>query len=131
MRKVHLRTVFKIFIRDIRRIVTNWVTLTVVCGLILLPSLYAWINIYASWDPYANTKGIKVGVVNNDTGGLLKGFSFNIGDEIVHSLKQNDKLGWTFYNTKDEGIAKAEKRRGVRYDCHSRRLLAENEYDAE
>ncbi|WP_217266710.1 YhgE/Pip domain-containing protein [Paenibacillus tianmuensis] len=98
----------RIYTHDIRRIVTNWVTLTVVCGLIMLPSLYAWINIYASWDPYANTKGIKVGVVNNDTGGTLKGITFNIGDEIVHSLKQNEKLGWTFYNTKDEGIAKAE-----------------------
>ncbi|WP_302058390.1 YhgE/Pip domain-containing protein [Paenibacillus sp. MZ04-78.2] len=108
MRKVSLRTVLRIYTHDIRRIVTNWVTLTVVCGLIMLPSLYAWINIYASWDPYANTKGIKVGVVNNDTGGTLKGLTFNIGDEIVHSLKQNEKLGWTFYNTKDEGIAKAK-----------------------
>ncbi|MFB6364110.1 YhgE/Pip family protein [Paenibacillus elgii] len=108
MRKVSLRTVLRIYTHDIRRIVTNWVTLTVVCGLIMLPSLYAWINIYASWDPYANTKGIKVGVVNNDTGGTLKGLTFNIGDEIVHSLKKNEKLGWTFYNTKDEGISKAE-----------------------
>ncbi len=108
MRKVSLRTVLRIYTHDIRRIVTNWVTLTVVCGLVLLPSLYAWINIYASWDPYANTKGIKVGVVNNDKGGTLKGMTFNIGDEIIHSLQQNEKLGWTFYNTKDEGIAKAE-----------------------
>lgn len=108
MRKVSLRTVLRIYTHDIRRIVTNWVTLTVVCGLILLPSLYAWINIYASWDPYSNTKGIKVGVVNNDKGGTLKGVTFNIGDEIIHSLQQNEKLGWTFYNTKDEGIAKAE-----------------------
>ncbi|KPV58676.1 hypothetical protein QJ48_14960 [Paenibacillus sp. A3] len=108
MRKVSLRTVLRIYTYDIRRIVTNWVTLTVVCGLVLLPSLYAWINIYASWDPYSNTKGIKVGVVNNDKGGTLKGITFNIGDEIIHSLQQNEKLGWTFYNTKDEGIAKAE-----------------------
>ena len=52
--------------------------------------------------------GIKVGVVNNDKGGTLRGVTFNIGDEIVHSLQQNEKLGWTFYNTKDEGVAKAE-----------------------
>lgn len=108
MRSLRPLTVLRIYTHDVRRIVSNWVTLTVICGLILLPSLYAWINIYASWDPYSNTRGLKVGIVNNDTGGTLKGIRFNIGDEIVHSLKENTKLGWTFYNTADEGIAKAD-----------------------
>ena len=59
-----MKNIWKIFQSDMVKIATSWVTLVIVCGVIVLPPLYAWINIYASWDPYSNTKGIKVAVVN-------------------------------------------------------------------
>lgn len=37
-------------------------------GILILPSLYAWFNIYACWDPYGNTDNIKVAVANVDKG---------------------------------------------------------------
>ena len=46
--------VFQIYTKDIRNIVTNWVVAVIIGGLIFLPSLYAWLNIYASMDPYAH-----------------------------------------------------------------------------
>ena len=72
-------------------------------GVCLLPSLYAWFNIAANMDPYGNTKGIKVAVVNNDTGSAKGSIDINAGDKIIENLKKNDQLGWTFTD-EDEAI---------------------------
>jgi len=88
--------ILRIYFRDIKNIVTNWVALVIILALVGLPSLYAWFNIKASWDPYGNTKGIAVAVSNLDQGTVLRGKSVNIGNQVVQSLKQNKKLGWTF-----------------------------------
>ena len=47
--------------------------IVIVLGLMVLPSLYAWFNIKASWDPYGNTKGIQIAVSNQDVGSNLRG----------------------------------------------------------
>lgn len=107
--KVNVKTIAKMYKKDLNKIITSWATLIIIIGLAVLPSLYAWVNIYASWDPYSNTSGIKVGIVNNDVGGSIRGIEFNIGNEVVKLLKENKKLGWTFYKDEDEGIKKAEE----------------------
>ncbi|MEG1002659.1 YhgE/Pip domain-containing protein [Clostridium sp.] len=101
-----MKNVFKIYKRDIKKIVTNWVALVVVIGLIILPSLYAWFNIKSSWDPYGNTKGIKVAVVNEDKGASYGGKDLNIGDELITELSENDSIGWNFVNKEkaDKGV---------------------------
>lgn len=99
-------TILRIYLRDIKNIITNWVALVIMLALIALPSLYAWFNIKASWDPYGNTKGIAVAVSNLDEGIILRGKPINVGDQVVQSLKQNKKLGWTFVseNTALDGV---------------------------
>ncbi|WP_198677537.1 YhgE/Pip domain-containing protein [Leucobacter luti] len=69
----------------------------ILIGIIVIPSLYAWFNIIAFWDPYGNTKDVKVAVVNLDEGAYssLTG-SLDVGDQVVAQLKQNDQLGWQF-----------------------------------
>ena len=94
----------RIFMEDLWKIAKNWVAIVIVAGLAILPSLYAWINIYASWDPYGSTGGVKVAVVNLDEGSSIAGNAMNIGAEVSDSLRENDKLGWTFYDTIEEGI---------------------------
>ncbi len=91
----------KIFRRDIASIVTNWVTLLIIIVLIVIPSLYAWFNIRACWDPYSNTKELSVAIVNLDNGGQYKDKKLNAGKDIVNKLKENDKIGWEFVNKDD------------------------------
>lgn len=91
-----MRNVWEIYKRDIKNIIKNPIALVIIIGLCILPSLYAWFNIYASWDPYGNTKGVKVAVVNNDEGGELEGRAINIGNDIVSELKNNKDIGWIF-----------------------------------
>ena len=96
-----MKNILGIFKRDIKSIITNWVALVVVCGLIILPSLYAWFNIKASWDPYGNTNGIKVAIVNEDSGDTLGEKSINIGEKLIEKLKENNNLGWQFVSKED------------------------------
>ena len=91
-----MRNIWQIYKRDIKRIITNPVALIIIVGLCILPSLYAWFNIYASWDPYGNTNGVKVAIVNKDEGGTLKEEDLNIGNDIVSELKNNNDIGWVF-----------------------------------
>lgn len=93
--------IFKIFYDDIKDIFTNFALLIVIIALCILPSLYAWFNILASWDPYKNTKNIPIAVINNDKGTVFSDKSINIGNQLIKKLKNNDSLGWEFVNTDD------------------------------
>ena len=103
---------FAIFKRDIKRLLVNPVALVVTLGVCVIPSLYAWYNIVANWDPYGNTQGIKIAIANNDRGTQndLVG-ELNAGDKVVDQLKENHQLGWTFVDsTADakEGVESGE-----------------------
>lgn len=102
-----MKNIFKIYKGDLKRIFVSYAAIIVVAALCILPSLYAWFNIKASWDPYseAATSGIKIGVVNNDLGTVLNDKEINIGDTVVDELKDNRSLGWQFVS--EEEAAKA------------------------
>lgn len=91
-----MKPILRIYAADIHRIATNLAAAVIVLGLILLPSLYAWFNIAASWDPYSQTGGLPVAVANRDQGASLRGKAVNLGNEIVESLRSNRNIGWTF-----------------------------------
>ena len=98
-----LKNIFKIYIEDLKRIFTNYAAFVVILALCILPSLYAWFNIKASWDPYSQeaTSQIKIGVVNNDEGTILNGEAVNIGDQVIEELKKNDLMGWQFVSEEE------------------------------
>lgn len=91
-----MRNVFRIYKSDIKRIRANWVARLMIIVIIIIPSMYSLINIKASWDPYSNTSGIKIAVINEDKGTVYKEQNINLGNELVDKLKDNDKLGWVF-----------------------------------
>lgn len=95
--------IFKIFKRDIKKIFRNSMAIILAIGLAVLPSLYAWFNIYANWDPYGSTGNMQVAVINNDEGAVIKTFTVNVGSQIETNLKANDLIDWQFVS-KEEGI---------------------------
>lgn len=97
-----MRTILAIFARDVMRIVKSPVALVVTCGVALIPSLYAWCNILANWDPYANTGNIQVAVANEDLGtdSTLVGH-LDAGAQTVRKLRTNHQLGWRFVSKSD------------------------------
>ncbi|MGE7692842.1 YhgE/Pip family protein [Lysinibacillus sp. NPDC094177] len=91
-----IRNIFQIYKSDIHNILTNWVVAVIIGGLIFLPSLYAWLNIYASMDPYAHTANMKIAIVNEDTGTNVRGEDINVGNEVVDNLSTNQNFTWEF-----------------------------------
>ncbi|WP_373894247.1 YhgE/Pip family protein [Virgibacillus natechei] len=91
-----MKNSWNIFKNDGKNIGTNWVAAILIGGLILLPSLYAWFNIKAAWDPYGQTDQIPIGVVDEDVGANVRGEDINVGDDLVDTLKDNKSMDWQF-----------------------------------
>ena len=47
-----MKNIIRIFLADMRRLSKNVVAVVVIMGLCIIPSLYAWFNIFSNWDPY-------------------------------------------------------------------------------
>lgn len=99
-----MKKILSVFKRDIRAIMKNPIAILIVVGICIIPSLYAWVNIKASWDPYSNTGTIPIAIVNNDKGAKLNDKELNMGDDVVDKLKDNDKIGWKFVDQKQADI---------------------------
>ena len=102
-----MKNILRIFARDFKKISKNAIAIVVALGISILPSLYAWFNIRACWDPYGNTSGIKVAVANTDKGYSAMGLTLNVGDMVIAELAKNTQLGWQFVD-KDAAIEGAE-----------------------
>ncbi|MGL4773533.1 MAG: YhgE/Pip family protein [Clostridium sp.] len=99
-----MKNIIKVFKRDLRKTIKNPIALLIVVALCILPSLYAWVNIYACWDPYNNTGTVPVAIVNEDEGVEFLGKHINIGEEVQNSLKENTSIGWDFVTEKKGDI---------------------------
>ncbi|QDW92896.1 YhgE/Pip domain-containing protein [Staphylococcus caprae] len=91
-----MKNALKLFITDLKRVAKTPGVWIILIGLAILPSFYAWFNLWAMWDPYGNTGHIKVAVVNEDSGDKIRGKKINVGDSMVKSLKKNDSFDWQF-----------------------------------
>ena len=84
-----MKNIIQIFKNDLLRIHKNVIAMIVIMGITVIPTLYAWFNIAASWDPYGNTGNLKVAVASNDEGykGELLPVNLNLGDDVISELQ--------------------------------------------
>ena len=108
-----VRQSWRVFRRDVGRLLRVRKAWIIVIGVLVTPALYAWFNINAFWDPYANTGNIRVAVVNLDEGGSseLTG-AVDVGAQIEDQLRENRQLGWEL---RGEDDAQQRLRRGDVY----------------
>ena len=100
-----MENIIQIFKDDVRGLGRNILALVIALGLCVIPSLYAWFNIYSNWDPYANTGNVSIAVASSDAGYTKDdGTYVNMGDAVIEQLEENDKLGWTFPATPQDAI---------------------------
>ena len=97
-----MKQIFEIFKSDIKEIFRKVSTWIIILGLIFLPSMYAWPNILASWDPYSHTNNIKVAVISEDEGATVEGKNINLGENLITNLKGNKNLNWQFVSSKQQ-----------------------------
>ncbi len=82
----------------------------------IIPSLYAWFNIKALWDPYGNTGELPIAVYSADKPAEFQGKEIAIGKEVIKSLHDNKQLGWQFVDSKKEledGVRSGEYYAGI------------------
>ena len=123
-----MKTIFAVFKNDIRAIVKYFFVLVIVVAVGTMPSLYAWINIYANWDPYVNTGNLPVALASRDSGIDLKnGTHVNNAEEVIADVKDDENVAYTPLNDPEEAIEGVRSGRfyaaivfedGFTYDMH-------------
>ncbi|WP_206911674.1 phage infection protein [Enterococcus sp. DIV0840] len=112
----HIKNTLKLFKLDWQRIFKNPIATFLIIALMIIPSLYAWFNIKALWDPYANTGELPIAVYSDDKAATFQGKKVNIGDEVLKNLHENKQLGWQFVDSKkelDKGVKSGKYYAGI------------------
>ena len=82
-----------------------------VLGIILIPSLYAFIYLSSVWDPYGRSSALPVAIVNLDEGFEYAGQSVNLGHDLAETLVARQTFG--FVVSRDEAAARDAVRAGA------------------
>ena len=79
-----MKNIFLILKNDLMKIQKNVIAMIVIMGITVIPTLYAWFNISASWDPYGNTGALKLAVASDDKGyeSDLIAVKINMGEQF-------------------------------------------------
>ncbi len=107
--------IVEIMKNDLKSSFSNPVVILVLIGIIIVPSLYALINIDACWNPYENTGEVEFAVANLDNGTSYEGSQLNVGNELVKELRNNTKFKWTFVSEDElrDGVYKGDYYAGI------------------
>lgn len=98
-----MRNIWTVFKTDIRTLSRCFFACVVVVAIALLPSLYAWLNIYSNWDPYGNTGGISIAVASLDEGYTDEdGVYENKGQDVVDDLREATSINWVIVDTEEQ-----------------------------
>ncbi|THE16239.1 YhgE/Pip domain-containing protein [Enterococcus hirae] len=97
-----IKNTLKLYLLDWKRIAKNPIATLLIIAIMIIPSLYAWFNIKALWDPYGNTGDLPIAVYSADKPAEFQGNEVAIGKEVLKSLHENKDLGWRFVDSKQE-----------------------------
>ena len=104
-----MRNIWTVFRTDLRTLSKCFFACVVVVAIALLPSLYAWLNIYSNWDPYGNTGGISIAVASLDEGYTDEdGVYENKGDNVVDDLREATSINWVIVDTEEDARSGVE-----------------------
>lgn len=98
--------VFEIIKTDAKAAFSNPIVILFLIAIIILPSLYGLINIYACWNPYENTDHVQFAIANEDKGATYQNLTINAGNDLVKMLKNNTDFEWVFVSSDElrEGV---------------------------
>ena len=104
-----MRNIWTVFKTDMRSLSKCFFACVVVVAIALLPSRYAWLNIYSNWDPYGNTGGISIAIASLDEGYTDEdGVYENKGDDVVADLREATSIHWVEVDTEEEAKSGVE-----------------------
>lgn len=100
-----MRNIWRIFRTDIRSLSRHFFAMVVAIAIVILPSLYAWLNIYSNWDPYGNTGGISIAVASLDEDYTTpEGETVNKGRDVLDDLRESTSINYVVVDSQDEAV---------------------------
>lgn len=63
-----MKKIIEIFKNDIKNLTKSKMAIMIIIGIIIIPGIYAWLNIDSNWGPYDNTGNLPLAIVNEDKG---------------------------------------------------------------
>lgn len=107
-----MRDALSVIKNDVNKVRRSVMASCLVLFLILIPLLFTWFNVLASWDPFGNTKDLKIAVASEDTGytSALFPIEVNAGEQVLSQLRGNNQMDWVITNADDalEGTRSGE-----------------------
>ncbi len=101
-----MRNILAVFKYDLKTLSQHFFALVVALAICLLPSLYAWLNIYSNWDPYGNTGNISIALASMDKGYVDEdGTVTNKGDEVLDNLREATSINWIFLDSEEAAVS--------------------------
>lgn len=101
----NMQNILAIFKYDLKTLSKHFFALVVALAICLLPSLYAWMNIYSNWDPYGNTGNISIALASMDKGYVTEeGETINKGEEVLDNLREATSINWVFLDDETEAV---------------------------
>ena len=79
-------------------------------GVLFVPALYAWIYLFAMWDPASHTRDLPAGLVSLDTGAEYRGRSLNLGSEVLNAIETQGHFAYRRYEDAEQ--ARQDVRQG-------------------
>ncbi len=98
-----MRNIWTVFKTDVKSLSKCFFACLVALAIAVLPSLYAWLNIYSNWDPYGNTGGISIALVSLDKGYTGEdGVFTNKGEDVVNDLRESTSINWVVLDSEKQ-----------------------------
>lgn len=97
-----IKNTLRLYLLDWKRIFKNPIATLLIIAIMIIPSLYAWFNIKALWDPYGNTGELPIAFYSADKPAEFQGKEVAIGKQVIESLHKNKQLGWQFVDSKEQ-----------------------------
>ena len=100
-----MKNTFLVFLADLKAIFSHFFSIVIIIAVLVIPALYAWVNIYANWDPYGNTGNVPIALASRDRGYTNEdGTYVNRGREIVDEVSRSTSIRWIVVEDADEAI---------------------------
>ncbi|WP_394187014.1 YhgE/Pip domain-containing protein [Metabacillus halosaccharovorans] len=92
--------------REFRAIFSKKMLIISLIGVMILPIIYSAAFLSSMWDPYGKIKELPIALVNEDQKAEFNGEYFDIGEEVIKELKNNNSFEWHF-------VSKEKAHKGV------------------
>lgn len=99
-----MKNVLNIIKTDFKLLFSNFISIVVVIGLVIVPGMYVWFNLAGVWDPYNSVDNLEVAVVNEDEGykSEILPVDLKLGNSVVSALRENKEgFKWQFTDYDD------------------------------